>query len=153
LLSKEITNYATQEVTQDIYSNITTIKEGITKIAHNQGYEKVTINFDSQLEDDGLPMLVNVDGRSMVPTLHDGEKLIIEKTKNIKAGDIVVANSSEYGLIIKRVNKTVGNEVYLISDNKNIETVVENGVVYEVVGVKTWVNINDIVGVAKILNA
>ncbi|KZX14106.1 S24 family peptidase [Methanobrevibacter filiformis] len=136
----------------NISTNATTIEEDIKKISEKYGYTDIDVNLHSQFGDNTLPMIVLVDGTSMVPTLKDGEKIIIEKDKNVKPGDIVVANDNQYGLIIKRVNKTKGNQIYLVSDNKKIETVIENGVIYEVSGIKTWVNKSQIVGIAKQFN-
>ena len=53
----------------------------------------------------------------------------------------------EYGGIIKRVDQIKGNEVHLISDNKGISYEYINGVLYEVSGITTWVDISDINGV------
>ena len=86
-------------------------------------------------------------GTSMLPTLQDGQKLLLNKTKNIHVGDIVVANSDEYGGIIKRVGDIEGDRVYLESDNKNINYEFINDTLYELKGITTWVNISDINGV------
>ena len=83
----------------------------------------------------------------MLPTLQDGQKLLLNKTKNIHVGDIVVANSDEYGGIIKRVGDIEGDRVYLESDNKNINYEFINDTLYELKGITTWVNISDINGV------
>ncbi len=83
----------------------------------------------------------------MYPTLNDGQTVIVEKTKNIKVGNMVVANSSEYGVIIKRVSDIKGDKVYLTSDNTNVENEYRNGVLYQTKGITTWVNTNDIYGV------
>ena len=61
--------------------------------------------------------------------------------------DIVVAESDEYGGIIKRVDDIRGNDVHLISDNKEISYEYINGDLYEVKGITTWVDISDIGGV------
>ena len=60
---------------------------------------------------------------------------------------MVVANSSEYGVIIKRVSDIKGDQVYLTSDNTNVESEYRNGVLYETKGITTWVDIDDIYGV------
>ena len=67
--------------------------------------------------------IVTVNGESMVPTLHNNDKLILEKVsyriRSVKRNDIVVikypANISER--IIKRVIAVAGDKVK-ISDNK-----------------------------------
>lgn len=86
----------------------------------------------------------------MYPTLNDGQTVTVEKTKNVNVGNIVVANSSEYGVIVKRVSDVKGNQVYLTSDNKNVNYEYKNGATYETKGITTWVNINDIYGVVQI---
>ena len=58
-----------------------------------------------------------------------------------------MANSEEYGGIIKRVGEIKGDEVYLESDNKNISYEYINGKLYEIKGVTTWTNIANINGV------
>jgi len=83
----------------------------------------------------------------MLPTLQDWQTVLMNKTHNIKVGDIVVAESDEYGGIIKRVDRIDGNNVHLASDNKNVSYEYINGVLYEVKGVTTWVDISDIGGV------
>ena len=83
----------------------------------------------------------------MYPTLNDGQTVIVEKTKNVKVGNMVVANSSEYGVIIKRVSQIKGDEIYLTSDNTNVESEYRNGVLYETKGITTWVDSDDIYGV------
>ena len=84
----------------------------------------------------------------MLPTLKDGQTVLINKSKNIHVGDIVVADSKDYGGIIKRVGDINGDEVYLISDNKNVSYSYKNGILYETKGVTTWVDISNINGVA-----
>ena len=97
---------------------------------------------------DQIPILVYVDGTSMLPTLQDGQSVLINKTHDIHVGDIVVAESDEYGGIIKRVDQINGNDVHLVSDNKQVSYERINGLLYEVKGITTWVDISDINGVA-----
>ena len=72
---------------------------------------------------------------------------MVNKTQDVHVGDIVVANSSEYGNIIKRVDEVNNNQIHLVSDNKNIEYTQINGVIYETKGISTWVDFSDIYGV------
>ena len=58
-----------------------------------------------------------------------------------------MAQSDEYGGIIKRVDQINENKVHLISDNKNISYEYINGTLYEISGITTWVDISDINGV------
>jgi phage repressor protein C with HTH and peptisase S24 domain len=104
-------------------------------------------------------MRATVRGTSMVPTLQDGQDIIILKTKNLKVGDIVVAVHPTYGLVVKRLSIIEGNQVYLTSDNKNVEiintkTKLPNGSV-EIVTVQktplnTWLPTNNVIGVVKV---
>ena len=86
----------------------------------------------------------------MVPTLQDGQTILVEKTKDISVNDVVVANSPEYGVIVKRVSDINGDKVHLISDNKNVEHKIGNGRIYELKGITTWVDISNIYGVVKL---
>ena len=105
------------------------------------------INIDSIIGKNQIPVIAKVKGTSMFPTLQDGQQVLINKTHNIHIGDIVVANSSEYGGIIKRVSDINGDDVYLTSDNRDITYEYINNSLYEVKGITAWVNINDINGV------
>ena len=49
---------------------------------------------------------------------------------DVHIGDIVVANSSEYGGIIKRIDKINGDNIHLISDNKQISYEYINGILF-----------------------
>jgi phage repressor protein C with HTH and peptisase S24 domain len=83
----------------------------------------------------------------MVPTLQDGQTVLYNKTHDVHVGDIVVAESDEYGGIIKRVDAIDGNRVHLISDNKEVTYEYIDGDIYETKGITTWVDISDINGV------
>ena len=123
------------------------LKQGILRICLAHGLDNVKVKVDSSLGENKIPVLYHVQGKSMYPTLSDGQTVIVEKTKNIKAGNIVVANSSEYGVIIKRVSQIKGGKIYLTSDNTNVESEYRDGVLYETKGISTWVDSNDICGV------
>lgn len=146
-LNKEICDY-TLEVMDDTNSNISTYKNGIKKICSNYGLDDVEINVDSSIGKNQIPIIVNVDGTSMLPTLKDGQTVLINKSHEVNVGDIVVAESDEYGGIIKRVDEVNGNSIHLVSDNKDISYEYINGDLYEIKGISTWVDISDINGVA-----
>ena len=137
----------TMNVMNETESNITTLKEGIAGLCEKYGIEDAEISIDSSIGPDQIPVLVHVDGTSMLPTLKDGQTVLINKTHDVHVGDIVVAESDEYGGIIKRVDNIQGNSVHLISDNKNIAYEYLNGQLYEIKGITTWVDISDINGV------
>ena len=132
----------------DTTSNATTLKHGIEDICSYYGLEDVEVNLDSSLGPDQIPVIIYVDGTSMLPTLQDGQTVILNKTHDVHVGDIVVAESDEYGGIIKRVDQINGNNVHLVSDNKEVSYEYINGVLYEIKGITTWVDISDINGVA-----
>ncbi len=90
-------------------------------------------------------MPATVKGTSMVPTLQDGQELVVLKTKDFKVGDIVVARHPTHGLIVKRLAQIEGNMVFLMSDNREV-TVTDNVITR---GLDTWLPIDDVVGVVK----
>lgn len=145
-LNHEICDY-TSRVMNDTTTNASGFHDGIENICIKYGMSNPTINIDSSLGPNQIPVVINVDGTSMLPTLQDGQTVLMNKTHDIHVGDIVVADSEEYGGIIKRVDQINGNDIHLISDNKNISYEYINGVLYEVKGVTTWVDISDIGGV------
>lgn len=146
-LSRDICDY-TLNVMNDTTTDVETYKHGISDICSNYDLENIEINLDSAIGKNQIPVIVYVDGTSMLPTLQDGQKVLLNKTHNIHVGDIVVADSDEYGGIIKRIGEIDGDEVYLVSDNKQVSHEYINGVLYEIKGITTWVNIDDINGVA-----
>lgn len=146
-LNREVCDY-TVDVMNDTTTDITTYKHGVRDICDKYGLEDPKINVDSAIGKDQIPIIITVDGTSMLPTLQDGQTVMINKTHNVHVGDIVVAESDEYGGIIKRVKEIQGDSIFLVSDNKNISYEYHNGVLYEVTGITTWVDIDDINGVA-----
>ena len=145
-LNDEICEY-TLNVMNDTDSNITTLKSGINDLCSRYGMENPRISVDSIIGKDQIPVIVYVDGTSMLPTLQYGQKALLNKSKDIHVGDIVVADSDEYGGIIKRVGDIEGNSIYLESDNKEVSHTYKNGVLYETKGITTWVDLSDINGV------
>lgn len=145
-MNEEICEY-TFDTMNSTDGDITSLKQGIYRICLSYGLDNVNVNIDSSLGENEIPILFHVEGNSMYPTLKDGQVVIVEKTKDIQVNNIVVANSPEYGNIIKRVSQIKGDEVYLTSDNTNVEYSNYNGVIYETKGITTWVDIDDIYGV------
>jgi hypothetical protein len=145
-LNKEICEY-TFDVMNDTKSNINTYKNGIRDICSHYGLEDVEINVDSVIGPDQIPVIIHVDGTSMLPTLKDGQTVLLNKTHDVHVGDIVVADSDEYGGIIKRVDQIDGSNIHLVSDNKEVSYEHINGVLYEIKGITTWVDTDDINGV------
>lgn len=145
-LNKEICEY-TLTVMNDTTTDIPTYKSNIGELCSYYGLDNPEINVDSSIGENQIPVIVYVDGTSMLPTLQDGQSVLLNKSHDVKVGDIVVADSDEYGGIIKRVNQINENNVHLVSDNKNVSYEYINGILYEIKGISTWVNINDINGV------
>ena len=145
-LNKDICNYTLSSM-NNTTSNISTIRNGISDISESYGLENVTVNINSSIGENEIPIVYTVKGKSMYPTLHNGQKVLLNKTKNIHVGDIVVANTAEYGNIIKRVSQIDGDSVYLTSDNTNVEIEEINGSIYQTRGLRTWVDISNIYGV------
>ncbi|MBE6503361.1 MAG: peptidase S24 [Methanobrevibacter sp.] len=145
-INNEIINL-TSDIMNNTSSNITTLKEGIYQICYNNGIENPKITIDSSIGKNQIPVIVKVEGKSMLPTLKSGQKVLINKTHDLHVGDIVTANSKDYGPIIKRVEQIDGSQVHLVSDNKNITYEYINNELYKVEGVRTWVDISDINGV------
>lgn len=144
------------EDVEDPDSNVESIKTDMQNIASKYNYT-VQVKIVSQFGEDQLPMPATVKGTSMVPTLADGQSIVVLKTSDFKVGDIVVAHHPEYNLIVKRVGQINGSEVYLESDNKNIEvesqTRYVNGVKQVVTITKTplntWVPKSYVIGVVE----
>lgn len=147
-MEKQMAEYLSGAI-KDSNSTMDTIRTGITDIAHQYNYTQVTVNLKSQFGENQLPMPAVVSGDSMYPTLHDGQSLMVLKTGNFKLGDIVISKHDEYGLIVKRVGKIETNRVYLMSDNKNVETIYEGNYVITKTPLNTWVPRDYVIGVVK----
>lgn len=145
-LTRDICDY-TLEVMNDTTTDIPKYKQDVKNICMQYGLKDPKINLDSSIGPDQIPLIVNVDGTSMLPTLLDGQKVLVNKTHDVKVGDIVIADSDEYGGIIKRVDEINENQIHLVSDNKEISYEYINGDLYEISGITTWVDTSDIGGV------
>jgi len=157
VMVNEIKNKALEDV-DSANSTVYTVKVDINSIASKYNYH-ANVKIVSQFGTDQMPMEATVHGTSMVPTLQDGQEIIVLKTNNLKAGDIVVAEHPTYGLIVKRLSIIDGTQVYLTSDNKNIdiinnETTLPNGTVKTVTVQKTplntWLPTANVIGVVKV---
>ena len=145
-LNREICDY-TLNVMNDTSSDINTYRNGVASLCAEYGLEDAEVNVDSVIGPDQIPVMVYVDGTSMLPTLQDGQTALVNKTHDVHVGDIVVADSDEYGGIIKRVDKINGENIHLVSDNKNVSYEYLNGQLYQIKGIETWVKTSDINGV------
>lgn len=142
---------------EDPNSSLDSIQANMQNIASKYNYT-VEVKISSQFGEDQLPMPATVKGTSMVPTLNDGQSIMVLKTADFKVGDIVVAHHPDYKLIVKRVGKINGDQVYLESDNKKVEIIqsqvsFENGmkkvVTIQKTPLNTWVPRSNVIGVVK----
>jgi len=153
----EMKNKAMSDV-QDDSSTVDSIKSDMQSIARNYNYN-IQVKIVSQYGENQLSMPATVSGTSMLPTLKNGQNIIVLKTSDFKVGDLVVARHPTYGLIVKRVAAIQGDQVYLKSDNRQItivgtQTRVINGVTEQVTIEKTpldtWLPKANVVGVLKV---
>lgn len=145
--SNEILYYVSDNL-HNSTADVETIKSGVKDICQKYGSDNCTVNIDSIIGEDQIPFIVWAQGQSMLPTIQDGQFVLVNKTHDIHVGDIVSVDSKEYGGIMKRVDKINGDNVYLVSDNKNVYYQTINGQTYEYKGLCTWVDISEIEGVA-----
>lgn len=143
---------------EDESSSIESIQADMQNIAKSYNYT-VQVKIVSQYGENQLPMPATVKGTSMVPTLKDGQQIVVLKTKDIKVGDLVVSRHPDYKLIVKRVAAIQGDQVYLRSDNRQVEYLgnqvqningVERVVTIERRPLDTWVPKSYIIGVVKV---
>lgn len=146
------------EDVQDETSTVESIKADMQNIAQGYGYN-ATVVLVSQFGEDQLPMPATVKGTSMIPTLQDGQDIIVLKTNQFQVNDLVVAVHPDYGLIVKRVAEIDGDQVYLKSDNRQTEIVgtesrvvngVEEVVTIEKTPLDAWLPKENVVGVVKV---
>ena len=145
-LNAEICDVTTDAM-NDTQTDAAALKNKIYTLCNEYGLDNAEISIDSSLGPDQIPVIIYVDGTSMLPTLKDGQTVLVNKTHDVHVGDIVTADSDEYGGIIKRVDEINGNKIHLVSDNKEVSYEHINGALYEIKGISTWVDISDINGV------
>lgn len=147
-MEQEILNYLVDAI-KSPDSTLESIESDVKLISKKFDYNDVNVNLKSQFGENQLPMPAVVSGNSMYPTLKDGQNLIILKTKNFKVGDIVISKHNEYDLIVKRVGKIESNRIYLMSDNKEVETIYEGNYIITKTPLNTWVPRNYVIGIVK----
>ncbi|MGZ7119653.1 MAG: S24/S26 family peptidase [Methanobacterium sp.] len=153
---KEIGMEASNDILDD-KSTLESIKSNLDNIAGKYNYRaKVIIN--SQFGRNKLPFPATVRGTSMIPTLKDGQNIMALKTTSFKVGDIVIARHSRYGLIIKRVASINNGNMFLKSDNREIEKIKREKRLYDgTIRIETilktpldaWLPERDIIAVLK----
>ncbi len=142
---------------EDTESSVASIKTDMQNIALKYNYT-ANVKISSQFGEDQLPLPATVRGTSMVPTLADGQSIIVLKTTDFKVGDIVVAHHPQYNLIVKRVGEINGSQVYLKSDNQQVEVTSQvtyvNGlkqvVTIQKTPLNTWLPKSYVIGVVKV---
>ena len=159
--SEEMMQEIKKNAIMDVASPTSTdesIKSDVKNIASRYNYN-ANVKIISQYGIDELPLFATVNGTSMVPTLKNGQEILVLKTDNLKVGDIVVAIHPTYGLIVKRLSMIEVNQVYLTSDNKKVEivdhkTTLSNGTIKTIKEQKsslnTWLPRNSVVGVVMV---
>ncbi len=60
---------------------------------------------------------VLVRGRSMLPTLRDGDRLLVRRGRSPRVGDIVLARFRDGSVVVKRVAEQRAAGWWLLSDN------------------------------------
>ncbi len=62
-----------------------------------------------------------IRGRSMLPSLKEGDRVLVLKTKNVKKGDVIVF--SESGIdCVKRIHNADEDSVFVLGDNMQEST-------------------------------
>ncbi len=68
--------------------------------------------------DEARPLrVVVVRGRSMLPTLRPGDRLLVRSRRTPRAGDVVVARFADGTPVVKRAAGRRGHGWWLLSDN------------------------------------
>ena len=113
-------NVCIYDQTADSNANASTLKNDVTKICQEGGIDNPNIEIKSSYGEDTFCFIGIADGISMEPTIKNGDMLVLNKTHDIKVGDIVSAYYRPQQIdILKRVAEIDGDKVYLISDNVN----------------------------------
>ena len=84
-LNSEICEY-TLKVMNDSDSDVNTLKSGIHDLCSQYGMKDVKITVDSSIGENQIPVIVYVDGTSMLPTLLDGQTVLITKPTMLMLG-------------------------------------------------------------------
>lgn len=66
--------------------------------------------------DEGYTVTLNVKGRSMMPFIKNGEKVLLEKVVDFEVGDIVLAHLPEVRYVLHRIISCSNNSVTLMGD-------------------------------------
>ena len=69
-----------------------------------------------------LPYILRlVQGKSMEPTLHEGDIIIATKKFSLKKGSLIIAKIGDRE-VVKRIADVKDSKVYIIGDNPNYST-------------------------------
>ena len=83
---------------------------------------------------------LRVRGRSMMPVLHDGYIIVVDKSQTNRRklyGQIVVASHKEQGLIVSRLQRFDGTEV-LVPENREYESIAISSNNWRIVAKILW---------------
>jgi nickel-type superoxide dismutase maturation protease len=70
------------------------------------------------------PRRVRVEGPSMLPTLFDGDRLLVARTRRVRPGDVVALRlpGDSRRVLVKRVERRVPDGVLVLGDNPAAST-------------------------------
>ena len=131
-VAEEIQDYTLQLMDQP-NANTDTLKEGIKDICSKYGFTANNINIDSSLGKNSIPVIFE----------NNGQKVLFNKTQNVNVGDIVVVNSTGYGLVVGSVDQVNASQIRVVND-ENAGYSEFNGGVYEI---SAWVDSSNLYGV------
>ena len=83
---------------------------------------------------------LRVRGRSMIPLLHDGYIIVVDKSQTYRKklyGQIVVAAHNEQGLIVSRLQRFDGTEV-LVPENREYDSIAISSASWRIVAKILW---------------
>lgn len=152
IINPEMKAQMEKKASEDLFDSKSTaksMKNEMESIAKKYNYT-ANVSIISPYGVDQLPMPAKVNGISMVPTLKDGQEIIVLKTNDYKVNDIVVAMHPNYGLIVKRLKAIELNRVYLMGDNRNVEYSKTGNVIVEKASLDTWLPRENVIGVVKV---
>ncbi|PIT51515.1 hypothetical protein BHC48_03910 [Snodgrassella communis] len=62
--------------------------------------------------------IITASGDSMHPTFHNGDWLFVDQTINFYEGDGIYVFASAIGLKVKRLQRALNGDLWVVSDNK-----------------------------------
>tara|TARA_B100000965_G_scaffold232508_1_gene194696 strand:+ start:819 stop:1097 length:279 start_codon:yes stop_codon:yes gene_type:complete len=62
----------------------------------------------------------------MLPSFKNGDFVLAKKSCNYQIGDVIIYETKEFGLVIKRLASIENNTVFLTADNSRLESSICN---------------------------